>query len=57
MTVSFVDDIRSLTTGSQFHINFHIQDIAIIVKERYSEKFRYETKRPLGFLNESTATP
>ena len=41
----------------QFHINFHNQDIAIIVKERYSEKFRYETKRPLGFLNESTATP
>lgn len=65
MTVLFVYDIRSLTSSFptvfegcvQFHINFHNQDIAIIVKERYSEKFRYKTKRPLGFLNESTATP
>lgn len=54
MTVPFVFDIRSLTTNFptvfggyvRFHINFHNQDIAIIVKERYSEKFRYKTKRP-----------
>lgn len=63
MTVPFVHDIRSLTASFptvfggrvQFHINFHNQDISLIVKERYSEKFRYKTKRALGFLNESTA--
>lgn len=62
MTVPFVYHIRSLTTNFptvfggcvRFHINFHNQDIAIIVKERYSEKFRCKTKRPLEFLDEST---